>query len=777
MGSRQGRKLNRGRMVRAAVPALIAAGVCGVIALVWDFYYDLNDDTMMAAILSGAYTGTPALRNIQSYFPLTALLGELQRLIPFVPWYGVFLAAMPFVCLYLILRRIGTITAAPDGSGGRTCTGSGLPVPGETGEKTLRQNRTMTWTKRTAACGAVAVLLFTGMLLYHLVFLQYSVVVGIMGATAAFLFLTMAPKGSAGAWAKEILPQLILIWLGYLLRSEMMLFVSPFIALSFLIRLLDMDLPRHRRAAQGPEEAEAGDFWKTDCPHGNRLPESKRGERPGRAFTKPLAALFTLALVLAGLAAGYLGNYAGYASQDWQEFYAFFDARTDLYDFQSLPEYEGNEEFYGSIGLDEAEAALILNYNFGLDEDIDAGVIAQIAEYAAQKAAEEQLMGQRLKNALWDYRQVFSSGTEQPYNTIALLLYVLALAAVLQRGIAGRTARRSARGVGFGRSRAAADTRPVQTEDSHGRESGRRPARYLLLRTGELLILFAGRSALLLYLYYNNRPVVRLTHSIYLAEAVILVWVIFESLPGKTDRNRGGTDTDEVGSSECRSAPDVSGRNGRKDKAERLSAECRSAEAAAGRGTGIRIGRSGDGVIRAAFTALTVVIFSCALIMQVRDVREEYAAREEVNADWTAFMEYCESNPENVYFTDVYSTVSFSEKIFDGEEEAVNYVLMGGWVSKSPLEAQKFAYLGLDGETSLKESEDASGSGAEDSSRSGSVMEISLLYQENCYFASRSTYDVSWIVEYYSCKGMEVEVTAVDTIGDFWTIYTVAEIP
>ena len=742
MDFEQERKLNRARMVRAAVPALIAAGVCGAVAIVWDFYYDLNDDTMMAAILSGAYTGTPALRNIQSYFPLTALLGALHRMIPSVPWYGVFLASMPFVCLYLVLRRIITITNA-----------------------SIRN-------AAAAACCVIAVLLFTGMLLYHLVFLQYSVVVGIMGATAAFLFLTMEPKESAGAWAKEILPQLILIWLGYLLRSEMMLFVSPFIALSFLIRLFDMELPLRRRAAKAPEAGEDGSR-EGDCPQSGEQPESRGGERPGLAFTKPLAALLTLALVLAGLAAGYLGNYAGYASQEWQEFYAFFDARTDLYDFQSLPEYEGNEEFYESIGLDEAEAALILNYNFGIDEDIDAEVIAQIAEYAAQKAAEEQSIGQRLKNALWDYRQAFSSGTEQPYNTIALLLYVLALAAVLQKGIAGRTARRSAYGAGSGRSRAAADTRPAQTEDAHGRESGHRPARYLLLRTGEILILFAGRSALLLYLYYNNRPVVRLTHSIYLAEAVILTWMILESLPGKTDRNRGGTDADEVGSSECRSAPDVSGRNGRKDKRERLSAENRSAEAAAWRGTGIRIGRSGDGVIRAAFIALTIVIFSCALIMQVQDVRSEYAAREEVNEDWTAFMEYCESNPENVYFTDVYSTVSFSEKIFDGEEEAVNYVLMGGWVSKSPLEAQKFAYLGLDGETS----EDTSGSGAEDSARSGSVMEISLLYQGNCYLASRSTYDVSWIVEYYACKGMEVEVTAVDTIGDFWTIYTVAEIP
>ena len=709
-------------MLRAAVPALIAAGVCGVIAIVWDFYYDLNDDTMMAAILSGAYTGTPALRNIQSYFPLTALLGALQRLISFVPWYGVFLTAMPFVCLYLVLRRIGTITAAPGGSGGRPGDGPGLSVPGEDGERIPRQNRTMTWTARTAY-GAVAVLLFAGMMLYHLVFIQYSVVVGIMGATAAFLFLTMEPKESAWAWTKEILPQLILIWLGFLLRSEMMLFVSPFIALAFLIRLLDMDLSSRRGRAGAPEPEEGG-TGKTDCPQGGDRMQSGGGKRPERTLTKPSAALLTLALVFAGLAAGYLGNLAGYASEEWQEFYEFFDARTELYDFQKLPEYEGNEEFYESIGLDEAEAALIINYNFGLDEDIDAQVIAQIAEYAAKKAAEEETVMQRIQDAIWDYQHAFSSGTEQPYNTIALLLYILAFAVVLERGIHERLLLRRGR--------------TGQSGKASKEGAALKPLWRLLLRTAELAVLFAGRSVLLLYLYYNNRPVVRLTHSIYLAEAVILVWMILESLPA------GRTAPSAAGAAPGAAAADAPARAGAKVR-DAVAAN----DAGKRRRKGIRIGRSADPVIREAITGLVIVIFSCALVMQVRDVCSEYASREEVNGDWTAFMEYCASNPDKVYFTDVYSTVSFSEKIFDRQEEAVNYVILGGWVSKSPLEERKLAYLGL----------------------SGSVEES--LLEEGCCLASKSSYDVSWLAEYYACKGIEVDVTAVDTVGEFWTIYEV----
>ncbi len=53
----------------AAAAAVTLLFVC-FISVKWDFYWDLNDDFMIDRLLTGAYTGEPAARDIQNMFPL-----------------------------------------------------------------------------------------------------------------------------------------------------------------------------------------------------------------------------------------------------------------------------------------------------------------------------------------------------------------------------------------------------------------------------------------------------------------------------------------------------------------------------------------------------------------------------------------------------------------------------------------------------------------------------------------------------------------------------------
>ena len=83
-----------------------AAKVCGAFAFtvllallfayLFDFYYDLNDDTMIKDILSGAYTGRPSGFCIQMLYPLGWCIALLYKAIPAVPWYGLFLCLCQF---------------------------------------------------------------------------------------------------------------------------------------------------------------------------------------------------------------------------------------------------------------------------------------------------------------------------------------------------------------------------------------------------------------------------------------------------------------------------------------------------------------------------------------------------------------------------------------------------------------------------------------------------------------------------------------------------------
>ena len=75
--------------------------VCGVLiftfcvvaipAVCFDFYYDLNDDTVIKDILSGAYTGVPSGYSIQMLYPLSWLIASAYKVMPEMPWFGVFL--------------------------------------------------------------------------------------------------------------------------------------------------------------------------------------------------------------------------------------------------------------------------------------------------------------------------------------------------------------------------------------------------------------------------------------------------------------------------------------------------------------------------------------------------------------------------------------------------------------------------------------------------------------------------------------------------------------
>ena len=105
--NKEGKTEKNGRKIRTVVLSCAAAAAAALlIGSIWTYYYDLNDDSLMAEILAGSYTGTAELRNIQSCFPLTAMLGGLYRLAGRVDWYGLFLLVCQYGSLALVLGRV-----------------------------------------------------------------------------------------------------------------------------------------------------------------------------------------------------------------------------------------------------------------------------------------------------------------------------------------------------------------------------------------------------------------------------------------------------------------------------------------------------------------------------------------------------------------------------------------------------------------------------------------------------------------------------------------------
>lgn len=195
-----------------------AARVCGAfvftlllvlfLSVQFDFYYDLNDDTMIKDILSGAYTGSPSGYCIQMLYPLGWFIALFYKAIPTVPWYGLFLCLCQFGVFGLAGARLLMI---------------------------MKSTRT-----RIMALAGEAVLVL-GLFLRELVIVQYSVTSGICMTGAVFLFITSPKADKPSVFFRKNLMPLFLVVLAFMIRTEVCIMLMPFLLLAGLSRWLSED--------------------------------------------------------------------------------------------------------------------------------------------------------------------------------------------------------------------------------------------------------------------------------------------------------------------------------------------------------------------------------------------------------------------------------------------------------------------------------------------------------------------------------------------------------
>lgn len=587
------------------IVALLIVACLGIFAgCCFDYYYDLNDDVLMKDILAGAYTGTPEGHNIQMLWLISVFISLFYKIVRSLPWYGLFLCGCHFGCFFLILKRslvfaetfVGKlITALTEG------------------------------------------LLFSGLFLTHLVYAQYTVTCTLLGATAAFLFYTTDITLSTKVFIKKNIPAVLLVFIAYLVRSEMLLLVLPMICVA-------------GTAKWGSEK---------------------------KIFTREHAVkyLTVIGLILAGILVGQVTHMIAYGSKEWRSFTEFFNNRTELYDFQEPPSYEEHQTFYESIGLSKSEKVLLDNYNFGMDEEIDEGMVGQIAEYAgANKSAEKPFM-EKLPEKLTFYVYRFThgpldTGSDYPWNYAVILGYIVVFLLAVPRKLWGDT---------------------VQ-------EAGM--TRYVKNGLGafwKLAFLFLVRTLLWMYILMGDRDPERITHSLYLMELCILAAMMFTEWKQLWHK-----------------------------RTKKLSAF----------------------LVTTAFAVLAVMILPAS----VKAVEAGQAEREEINKPYRELYQYLSSdeNAEKFYLIDVYSSVSYSEKMFEAVDNSLdNYDVMGGWACKSPLQRKKFNLFGIDN------------------------MEQALRDNDNVYFVRKNTEDMQWLKDYYEGHDTPVELTLVETVADIFEIYEV----
>lgn len=323
--------------------------------------------------------------------------------------------------------------------------------------------RSLHFTKNSATkilLVATETLLATALLLPELVFTQYTVTCAMLAGTALFRFYTtglVSEVEGVKPFIKKNISNILLVILAFCIRSEMFLLVLPFVCVAGFFK------------------------WMQEKP----------------VFTKENAAKYlgVFGLILAGLGLAQGIHMIAYSGAEWKTFTQFFDDRTELYDYQFIPEYEQNREFYESIGLDQSEQELLVNYNFGLDEDIDSEVLRQTAEYAKTLKTTDVSFMERFKISFADYRYKTFHATDYPWNLAVLAGYALLfLLAWKNKSYA-----------------------------------------YLW----KLPLLAVVRTGLWMYIMMGNRYPDRITHSLYFVELLLLAAMLFEQCKKEQDKGQG----------------------------------------------------------------------------------------------------------------------------------------------------------------------------------------------------------------------------------------------
>lgn len=169
---------------------------------------------------------------------------------------------------------------------------------------------------------------------------------------------------------------------------------------------------------------------------------------------------------------------------------------------------------------------------------------------------------------------------------------------------------------------------------------------------------------------------------------------------------------------------------------------------------GIKLAEKGKKI--AAWGLAVTLLLTC--ISRWRNTLDELKYRDGLQEDWESLKEYCEARPETVFFADVFSVVQYAEEQYTRDCE--NIVLLGGWLSASPLTEEIFEKIGV--------------ADAAEALYDGKGKEIKLL--------TRRDRDVLWLEEYLQerfgpCELRETGVIAMQDGRDFaeYRVYPLSE--
>lgn len=200
---------NNEKAVNIGLAVIVVLGLFFLYTRYTVFIYSTNDDLFMKGILSGEMTGTPEYKGIFLGILTGLLVSSLYKVLPTVPWYGLFLCSCLLLAMIAVLYRC-------------------LQTAGK---------------KKKPVVVLLFSLLASGVLLQHFASIQFTVVAGVVGGAAVFWFYTTDDSVSAAAFLKANIPAFLFLILAFSIRDMAVFMLIPIAGMLWLAKWLSGEKP------------------------------------------------------------------------------------------------------------------------------------------------------------------------------------------------------------------------------------------------------------------------------------------------------------------------------------------------------------------------------------------------------------------------------------------------------------------------------------------------------------------------------------------------------
>ncbi|MCQ2517407.1 MAG: hypothetical protein MJ119_01475 [Lachnospiraceae bacterium] len=293
--------------------------------------------------------------------------------------------------------------------------------------------------------------------------------------------------------------------------------------------------------------------------------------------------LVALSVAFAGCILIFTAEKIAYSGEEWKAFTKYNTARENIYDYNGFPDYYENTELYDSVGVSEADWLSARDgYLLLLDNNMNADTLPVLADATSKHSASRGIF-----TMVGDFVERNLGYRDRPTNLAVYLLYLITFVLALVRK--------------------------------------EKTALY------DLAALFAGRMIIWGYLIFINRYPERITHGVYIAEAYLLIAIIFYRQLLKFDKKA-------VSALVC--------------------------------------------TLTGGLVILTGLRFGFPVVKSNADYSH---SRQNFIDSYGEVREYFASHPENVYLLDTNSFLYFTEPLLcRNKESAANCAYLGCWTANSP---------------------------------------------------------------------------------------------